>query len=506
MVISSLGLHAQQNEPIMDKSFWQGKPDLAAVKTNLKGFKFTADSKGDDPLSLAINNDASPEVITFLAAQPGVSMKKDVHEGRTYLHAAVSKGNAEATDILLKKGADMYYSDAHDQTALTYGGFMGAIKLPVLEVFVKNGLDVKRKYVAKNNADLLLLAAGSDQNFEITSYLLSKGLSINTEDKTGANAITYAAKYGNIDEIKKLIEKGVKYKDTDLLAAAQGPFRGANKIDVYKYLIDELKLKPSVTNESGQNVLHIVCAKANQEEIISYLFGKGVDINQVDKDGNTPFMNASGTKSVAVVEMMLPKVTDINHVNQKGQSALLNAVKSSRGKVVELLLAKGADVKIIDKDGNSLAYHLVDGYQGQGAGGRGGFGGRGGNNPNASAVQIKPQDDFALKLGTLKSKGVDFLKPTKDGNTLYHLAVAKNDIAMIRQLDGSGIDVNEKNKEGITALHKAALIARDDSVLKYLVSIGAKKEAVTDDKETAYELAKDNEFLTKANVSVDFLK
>jgi ankyrin repeat protein len=73
-------------------------------------------------------------------------------------------------------------------------------------------------------------------------------------------------------------------------------------------------------------------------------------------------------------------------------------------------------------------------------------------------------------------------------------------------VEGYKVDVNAKNKEGITALHKAAMVAENDVVLKYLVSIGAKKELTTAFKETAYNLAHENEFLTKQHISIDFLK
>jgi ribosomal protein L11 methylase PrmA len=50
------------------------------------------------------------------------------------------------------------------------------------------------------------------------------------------------------------------------------------------------------------------------------------------------------------------------------------------------------------------------------------------------------------------------------------------------------------------------MISKDDTILKYLISIGAKKEITTDFDESAYALAKENESLTKNNVSLEFLK
>lgn len=57
-----------------------------------------------------------------------------------------------------------------------------------------------------------------------------------------------------------------------------------------------------------------------------------------------------------------------------------------------------------------------------------------------------------------------------------------------------------------TVLHKAVLVAKNDTVIQYLLSIGAKKDIITNFGETPYQLAKENEFLTKNNVSIDFLK
>ena len=68
------------------------------------------------------------------------------------------------------------------------------------------------------------------------------------------------------------------------------------------------------------------------------------------------------------------------------------------------------------------------------------------------------------------------------------------------------LNINAVNNEGISALHKAALVAKNDTVLKYLVANGAKKDVLTEFDETAYDLAKENETLLENNISLDFLK
>ena len=480
---------------ILDKEFWKANPDLSEVKAELNGFKFADVKNGDDPLSLAISTDAPIEVIKYLADQPGIDFQRNIREGRTYLHSAASKPNAEAVDYLLQKGADMNFLCHHDQTALTFAGFSGTVNLAVIKAFEKHGLDLKKTYPAKNDANILLLAVGSDTDFSITSYLVSKGISIQSTDNKGNNAFDYAVKYGKVSVLKKLVEKGVKYADQDLIFAAQGAFRKANKIDVFKYLVEDLKIKPSVTSESGENVLHYIATKNNQDDIITYFISKGVDINQQDKEGNTPFMNAAGGKSFEIVALMLPKVKNINAVNSKGESALTNAVKSGSPKSVDLLLSKGADAKTKDKQGNDLAYYLVESYRPA----RGGFGG-------GTAAENPKQDDFGDKLKSLQKSGINFNATRKDGGTLYHVAIAKNDLEILKKLVPLKIDVNAKNKEGLTVLHRAAMLSKNDEILKYLISIGAKKDIASEFNETAYTLAKENDLLTKNNINIDFLK
>ncbi len=76
----------------------------------------------------------------------------------------------------------------------------------------------------------------------------------------------------------------------------------------------------------------------------------------------------------------------------------------------------------------------------------------------------------------------------------------------MKRLATFDIPVNAINNEGMTALHQAALKAKDDQMMKYLISIGADKNAKTDFEETAYDLANENEVLQKNKVELTFLK
>lgn len=513
MLCATLISNAQEKSLLTDQNFWKSNPTLTEVKAEVsKGFDFENVEGSNDPVFQAINNNASLDVIKYLIDQPGVNLSRTIHEGRIYLHTSVSKGLPEITDYLIKKGSDINFIDANGHTAATFSGFNGTLKVDVLDVLIKNGLDPLKEYETKDNADLLLLSIGYDKDFQITDYLLKNGASLSSTDKNGNGIFFYASRIGNVDILKELVKRGVKYDDTALIAAAQGTYRSANKADTYQYLVDGLKLNPKATTPQGQTLLHLVTKKnQNQDEVIAYLLSKGVDASIVDKEGNTAFINAAGGKSIEAVKVLFPFVKDINAKNNDDETALLNAVKSSTGEVVEFLIRNGADIHATDKDGNGAVYLLVDSYRAPR--GRGGFGGApqaGNTQGRAPQGQANPavqqQDDFAIKLNALQAKGLDFTKTFKDGKTVFHVAADKGDVNILKKLAGVKADINAQDKDGNTALHKAALVAKNDEALKYLVSLGADKSIRTEFGETAYDLAKENEILAKNNVSTEFLK
>jgi len=481
LAASSYG-YAQQNI-LLDQSFWKTSPDVAAVKAEIEKGSDPAQFNPAtfDPVVLAINAGAANATVEYLLAQPGNQVNKLTHDGRIYLHWAAMKGNVALMEYLIAKGSKANLVDSHGATPLNFAAGGGQQNTKVYDLCLANGADLK-KDLNTDGANALLLAIPNDTDLALTNYFISKGLDLKSKDANGANAFSYAAKSGNIGMLKTLIQKGVEPQDQAMLMAAQGTRRGPNSIEVYQYL-ETLGIKPAVKGSNGENALHMLVRKPKQNEIIAYFISKGLDINQADDEGNTAFMNAAASnRDTAVLGMLLPLVKNINQVNAKGVSALAMAVRSNSPETVTYLIEKGASTAITDKNGDNLAFYLIQSYNAQ------------------RAVE------FNSKMQVLEQKGFKVITPQKNGNTLYHLAVAKNDLALVKSLATLGLDVNSRNTEGITALHKAAMVSKDDAMMKYLLSIGAKKEIVTNFKETAFDLAAENESLSKNNITVNFLK
>jgi len=487
---------AQQKNALLDQSFWKSSPDVSAVKAEIAKGNNPAESTRNafDAVVYAINSDAPTETIKYLIEQPGNSVSKPTHDNRIYLHWAAGKGNLELVNYLIAKGSDINLEDSHGSFPITAALNSPQNSIAICEALFKAGIDPKKKY--RDGANLLLLSIANDKDLSLSKYLETKGLSLKDTDNNGNTAFNYTARTGNIPLLKTLLQKGVKATDNAVILASEGSRRESNTLEVYKYLIEDLKLKPTVVSSEGKTVLHNLARKANQNEIINYFISKGVDVNKADNDGNTALINAAAGRDTEALELLLPKVKNINAQNAKGESALSVAVQSGSTKAVELLLKNKANVAVLDKDGNNLGYYLIQSYRPLMMMGRG---------PAAESNAPK-EDSFAVKLKLLQENGLNLSQAQKDGNNLYHFAVAKNDITLLNKLADLKIDINGQNKDGLTALHRAAMIAKNDTVLKYLLSNGAKKEIKTEFDESAYDLAKENETLTQNNISVEILK
>lgn len=469
-----------QTNTLMDAGFWKNNPTIETVKAEISKGNSPSQQNGGffDPVVIAINNNAKTDVIKFLVEQEGNTVDKKTHHSRIYLQWAAATGNLELVNLLLAKGSDVNYKDSHGDDVITYAASAGNKNLAVYDTLIKAGANPKVKN--EDGANIIMESIANDTDLKIADYFVSKGVSLTEKDNFGRTVADYSTKVGNLEILDLLAAKGVKPTDQALFFATQGSRTKENGVDVFKTLVEKYKLNAKAVNPKGQSLLHALSRRGNLETI-NYVISKGADAKIIDKTGNTALMVASAGKNTELINLLLSKENNVNVVNANGESALTSAVSSGSSQIVSLLLEKGAKANIVDRQGNNLAYNWLNSF--------------------------KPKDEnFAQKQEILANAKVDFKAKQQKGATLIHLAVDKGNLELVKKAIELGVNINAQDEDGNTALHKAALISKDDTILKALIGAGAQKDLKTEFEETAYELASQNEFLMKNNVSVDFLK
>ncbi|GGG38000.1 ankyrin repeat domain-containing protein [Bizionia arctica] len=481
VLVVGFQMTAQDNE-FLNRDFWGSNPSIQDVDSKIKAGNNIAEANSNnfDAVVYAILQDAPNETIEYIQSKPGNDVNKLTHDGRTYIFWAAYKGNTEIMEFLLKKGAKTDLTDDKGNTILNFAASSGQENTKVYDLCIANGADLN-KDLNPDGANALLLAAPFDTDFKLIDYFVSNGMDIQSVDFENNGIFNYVSKTGNIDLLKQFLDKGIKGNDNAFIFAATGPRGKSNGIEVYQFL-ESSGLNPNTKNTEGVTPLHVVASKNQDLEIISYFIQKGNDVNALDKNENTPFLNASSGNNLEVVSLLFKDVTNINSTNKKGESALSLAVSNNSLEVVEFLINNKADVMVADANGNNLTYYLMDSF-------------------NSKKVK-----DFEAKATLLKSKGLDITTSQKNGNTLYHLAVEENNLELIEWVSKYKVNINAKNAEGNTALHLAAMKATDTEILKYLISQGANVEEVTEFEETAYDLASENEILKSNQIELEFLK
>lgn len=477
---------AQENV-FLNRDYWKANPSIEQIEADISAENNIAalTPARFDPVCYALLEKVDNATIKYLLTKKGNAVDKLTHDGRTYIFWAAYKNNLEIMKHLVAHGAKANINDSHGYSVLNFASVTGQTNIKLYDFLLDNKADIN----ATNNddANALLLVAPFAKNDAIFDYFIAKGLDLKSQDKNGNTIFHYAAKGGHVPVLKSLIQKGIAYNTVNktgsdaMLLASTGTRGTQNSLETYAFL-EKLGLNPNTTDNENQNPLHAIAHKSKDLAIYKYFVSKGVSVNQQDINGNSPFMNAAKSNSLEVVKHLFSNTDDINTKNKDEQSALTLAVSRNSAEVIQFLLENDADISTKDKKGNSLAYYLVNNF-----------------NP-------KKKEAFETKLKNLEDNGLSMVETQHNENTLLHIAANDNNLSLLKRLEAYKININQKNAEGNTALHLAAMSGKNDAVLKYLLAKGADKSIQTAFNETVYDLVSENELLKEELASLEYLK
>ncbi|WP_264330746.1 ankyrin repeat domain-containing protein [Wolbachia endosymbiont (group B) of Erebia ligea] len=245
------------------------------------------------------------------------------------LYSAIRMGDIEATELLIKFGANVNDNYERNRTPLHIA--IGYKQFEIAKLLINNGANVNAKTENHGKDDLTPMHLAIFANTpEFIELLASNGASIDERESTeGHTPFHLAALYGNKSVIQALVDKGQNIEDIDnngrtalFLAIRQCTgAEGDSRIEVIEYLIN--KLKADITKKDNNNNTILFPAANNcPGKVVKFIIEQYVE--SFGKDKLKDF---------------------INHKNKAGMDALDIALNSGNEEAIEVLSSYGADIE-----------------------------------------------------------------------------------------------------------------------------------------------------------------
>ncbi|HEX5229008.1 MAG TPA: ankyrin repeat domain-containing protein [Bryobacteraceae bacterium] len=469
---ASLGFAA--SSPVADAA--QNR-DIATLRTLVKqhGPVNAAQADGTTALQWAAHwNDA--EAVALLIAA-GADAKTTNRYGASPLSEAASLGNAAIIEQLLKAGADPNTRTTADgETVLMTSAHSG--NLDAVNALLNHGADVNFKETYRGQTALMwaaaehhpevvkaLLAHGADwkvqSSFRETKIpKLSTASSISPISRGGLTAFLFAARDGDIDTAKVMLDAGVDINQTDVDGTNGLVISAMNKKYTFtKFLLDR-GADPNVADVKGRTVLYAVI-DARDEDWSALPMRKETDpMSSVDLI-NAILAHHANLNARLIHNLPGRSGMDYGDVAlDEGSTPFMRAARSGDATVMRLLLAAGADPKLSTKDGNNaLLFAAGIGYRDK---------------------QTQGTDEEAREAVKLcLEQGMDMSQTNAKGETVLHGAANRGSDVLVKFLVEHGAKLDAKSKAGFTPLDIAmgkdsfGLPVPHDSTVALLRSLGA---------------------------------
>ena len=354
-----------------------------------------ANDIGVTPLLLAATNGSPTMVARLLKA--GANANAALESGETPLMAAARAGNAEAVrQLLIARAAVNAKENWRGQTALMWAV---AQKRPgVVQALIEAGADIHARtkswyelvnptgsedgsgveWVEQGGFTALLFAA-REGDLQSARLLLEKGANVNDSAANGASALVIAAHSNNPALAAFLLDKGA---DPNAAAAGYGALhlailhadltlvrqllaRGANpnlpleRATAGRRSSAELQLRPAVRGATP----FWIAARFGEPHVMQALIDAGADPLFVKTTGVPAIVQASEVNGRPLPEpagmTALMAALAPENIRRRLLTPTANAEEPVVLEAVKIAIARGIDVNAVDDDGDSAMHRAV---------------------------------------------------------------------------------------------------------------------------------------------------
>ena len=194
-----------------------------------------------------------------------------------------------------------------------------------------------------------LIYAAKDGNYDGVKYLLDLGVYPNTRDKEGNTALMFSAYNGNLEIAKLLIEKNASTKSKNDAGRTALNYALSNKvynIEMIKLLIEN---KAPIDNQSWVKVIQY-----NNVELAKLVLDYGSNENTQNKKSyyESALFLVIENNSKLLVKLLLD-------YGANADTALKHAVVHNKIEIAKILIKNGANVNFIDSEDKSILEYAI---------------------------------------------------------------------------------------------------------------------------------------------------
>ncbi|XP_062608651.1 uncharacterized protein LOC134270452 [Saccostrea cucullata] len=367
----------QKGRTDMVKYLIEKYPALLQEHTDIRGksLLYWAAFSGNIDMFEYMLNLFEDENILHISSDNKPKGDKTDNSGQTILHAACGNGHYDMCEYLLNRypqlldvcdnngGNVLHYTaiggnvdlfrDNEGWTVLYSACWGGSVE--IVSFLLNKGLDIN---TLSNDGKSILHIACLNGKFEVCEYLVENYPHLlDVKDKSSNTVLHDAAWGGSVQIVKLLIEKKMD------IYSLQGDGETIlhlcclyGKLDMCEYLVNHFPDLLAKRDNGGWTALHSACTEGSVE-FVSFLIEKGMDINALSNVCSTILHIACLSGKFEMCEYLVeicPHFLDLE--DSCGKTVLHDAAIGGNVKIVKLLIEKNMDINTLLDDCESILH------------------------------------------------------------------------------------------------------------------------------------------------------